>query len=168
MEFAAGLICLVGVLSIGLVRGLLIAMGLTVLRMLALANHLPLRSVGLVRDPAPALVELDGGHGSFETLLFQPLGGLFFASAGSVVDRMRARIAAARALRRVVLDLRAVPWVDVTACDYLAGLSRELAAGGVTLRAVRVRADVAARFQRSGLGHLLAAEDEAELARLLG
>lgn len=165
VEFAAGLLCLAGVLTIGLVRGLLIAMGLTVLRMLALANHLPLRTYGVVRDPAPALVDPDGGGRPVDTLLFQPLGGLFFASAGSVVDRMRARIARAPALRRVVIDLRAVPWVDLTACDYLAALARELAARDVALLAVRVRAEVAERFRRCGLGDLLAAE--AELSHLL-
>ncbi|WP_373044439.1 SulP family inorganic anion transporter [Vulgatibacter sp.] len=157
-EFLVALICLAGVLGIGLIRGLVLAVALTALVLLARASHPRITEVGFVSEPVPALVARDrvpAAQGFPGALVFQPLGGLFFASASAVTDLVHGRVTESRGLRLVVLDLRTVPFVDITGCDLLAQLQRDLTSRGVRLVAVRATAAVQERFERYGLAGVL-------------
>lgn len=150
-EFWLGICCIAGVLWLGLLQGLLLAIGITVLVLLARVAHPTVPEVGYLAGPAPALVlrtERSEAARLPGKRIFQPVGALFFASASAVTEALRQQIDAAEAPELVALDVRLVPFVDFTACLALAQLRHDLEARGVRFVVTRARTRVAAQLAR--------------------
>jgi SulP family sulfate permease len=117
-DFWLGLVALVGVLVLGVLRGVLEAVVISLLVLLHELDH-PRIVAG---ERAPGL------------LVIRPEGRLFFANARRVVDRIAAIAADRRPQPRVVLlDLSAVNDLEMTALERLADLAEDLHGQGRAL-----------------------------------
>ncbi len=85
-------------------------------------------------------------------------GALFFANAGALRDRILEIVRARPGLRAVVVDIRAISDIDITAVDVLAKLVERLDAAGVALMLVRPSKAVRAELVAGGLGARLEAD----------
>jgi SulP family sulfate permease len=117
-DFWLGLVALGSVLALGVLRGVLAAV---LISLLVLLHELDNPRIVAGR-PVPGL------------LAVRPEGRLFFANARRVVDRVAAIVAAERPPPRVLLlDLGAVNDLEVTALDRLADLAEDLHGRGMAL-----------------------------------
>ena len=149
----AAMAALVGVLVFGVLKGLILAMCLTLVALLKKISA-PQDSV-LGRLPDTGKFEDMENHPEAqpvpEILIFRPNGVLFFANANRLRNRLLAAITdAARPIRRVILSLEASPEVDVTSLDMLDQLRNELHENGMDLALARVSHPVYILFERSG------------------
>ncbi|MET1232950.1 MAG: SulP family inorganic anion transporter [Candidatus Limnocylindrales bacterium] len=83
-------------------------------------------------------------------------GPLFFANAGSLRDRVLELVAARPDLRAVVVDMRAVSDIDITAVEVLTRLVERLDGAAVVLMLVRTPGIVRTELVAGGLGDRLA------------
>jgi MFS superfamily sulfate permease-like transporter len=154
-ELWLGALCLLGVVFLGLMKGLLLAIAVTVLVLLARASRPHVREIGYVPGADPSFVDRAREPHAQElpdALMLQPIGALFFASARAITEEARTRFAnrtSPPAL--VILDLRVVPWVDFTACEILASLEKHLRLHGARLLLVRANGYVERQLGRAGL-----------------
>jgi sulfate permease, SulP family len=117
-DFWLGLVALAGVLALGVLRGVLEAVLISLLVLLHELNHPRI----LAGERAPGL------------LVVRPEGRLFFANARRVVDRIAAIAADRRPQPRVLLlDVGAVNDLDMTALERLADLADDLHGHGRAL-----------------------------------
>lgn len=154
-EFWLGMLCLLGVVLLGLMKGLLLAIAVTVLVLLARASRPHVREIGYVPGAQPSIVDRAADPHACDVpdaLVLQPIGALFFASARAVSETARSRFAARPSLPQlVVLDLRVVPWVDFTACEILTSLQEHLRRQGARLLLIRANGYVERQLARAGL-----------------
>ncbi|HXY48661.1 MAG TPA: SulP family inorganic anion transporter [Terriglobales bacterium] len=148
----AALIALVGVLQMGILKGLIFAVGLTLIALMWKLS-IPQDSV-LGRIPGTGnFVDVER-HPEAEQipglLLFRPNGMLFFANANRVRNRLRELAKRPGTVRAVVLNLEASPEVDVTSLEMLEQLCTELQESGIQLYFARVSDRVRDLFGRSG------------------
>ena len=110
-DFWLGLVALAGVLTVGVLGGVLVAVLISLLVLLHDLDHPQI----VAGERAPGL------------LVVRPEGRLFFANARRVVDRI-AEIAAEQRppLRVVLLDLSAVNDLEITALERLGDLAEDL------------------------------------------
>ncbi len=154
------LIALLGVLQMGILKGLIFAVGLTLIVLMWKLSK-PQDSV-LGRIPGTGNFVDIQRHPQAEQipglLIFRPNGMLFFANANRVRNRLRELVNLERiALREVLLNMEACPETDVTSLEMLEQLRQELTSSGIDLRFARVADSVRDLFLRSGfldrLGH---------------
>jgi len=148
------LTAILGVLLFGILKGLVLAIGLTLVAVMKKLSA-PQESV-LGRLPGterfvdmswyPEARPIRG------VLIVRPNAILFFANANRVLNHVRGLLSSAEsATRAVILDLEATPEIDITSVEMLAQMNEELMTAGTTLYLVRVPNRVADLLGRSGL-----------------
>src|SRR5277367_3284482 len=147
------LIALFGVLQMGILKGLIFAVALTLIALMRKLS-VPQHSV-LGRIPGTgnfADVERYPGTERIPGLLiFRPNGMLFFANANHVRNELRKEVKnAGKPIRAVLLNLETCPGLDVTSLEMLEQLQNELHESGIKLCFVRVADPVRDLFDRSG------------------
>jgi SulP family sulfate permease len=148
------LIALFGVLQMGILHGLIFAVGITLAVLIRNLSR-PQDSV-LGRLPGSAhFVDVER-HPEAEQvpllLIFRPNGMLFFANANRIRSRLRELITRADTpLRAVLINLEASPEIDLTSLEMLEQLRNDLQELGIALYFARVADDVRDLFDRSGL-----------------
>ena len=151
---ALALSALVGVLVLGVLRGLIVAAGLS---LAIVIQRLSRPTVGLLaRDSASGVWGNSDRHPGWklttEALVVRVDGPLFYANATTMKERVVDLVAQAEARpRAVVLDLSGNTELDVQTADTLAELSETLGRNGVELRLAAVRAPALALLERAGL-----------------
>jgi SulP family sulfate permease len=141
----------VAVLAVGVLIGVLVAIGLSVLDLL--------RRVARPHDAIEGFVPgLAGMHDVDDFPDAEPVPGLviyrydsplFFANAEDF--RTRARAAAAGDVNWFILNTEAIVEVDITAVDALEDLRRELDARGIVFGLARIKQDLRAVLEPTGL-----------------
>ncbi len=158
MEFWWAVAAAAGVVLLGTLNGILIAVAISVLALFYQANRPPVYVIGRRRgtdlfEPTAA------GDDSIETLpgllILRTEGRVHFANARRIGDAMWVLIEDTKP-RVVALDLRAVPDLEYTALTALIEAEQKLSASGVTLWLVAVTPRVQAAIERSVLGASLA------------
>ena len=151
-EAAAHVVTLVGVLALGVERGIVLGIVLSLGFLLWRASHPPIVEVG--RRPGSDHFRRRTRH-DVETLphvlLLRIDQGLFFANASTVGEYIEAELGARPELKHVVLLMSAVNGVDFTAAAALRELNRELAQRGVALHIAELKPPVLERLQRTPL-----------------
>jgi high affinity sulfate transporter 1 len=147
------LAALLGVLQMGILRGLIFAVGLTLIALMHKLSS-PQDSV-LGRLPgSKAFVDVARYSEAEQVpglLIFRPNGLLFFANANRVQNRLRELVkGSGTSLRAVVVNLEASPEIDVTSLEMLRRLRDELQESGIHLYFSRVADPVRDLFDRSG------------------
>lgn len=155
-DFYAGLAALLGVLLLDILAGLLIAVAVSFVLLLARVSRPNWTLLGRVRDEASDDVSYQGldAHPDAETfpglLITRFDGDLFFANANVFTDDVRGAVAAADPRPRVVLlDGESINDIDATALDAISELRDELEAEGIETWVARVKESVWETAQRA-------------------
>ena len=157
MEFSWAVASLAGVVMLGTLRGILVAV---VLSLLALVYHASLRPVSVLgRKPGTDVFRpLSRAHPEDETfpglLLLKTEGMVHFGNAQRVVSRMWPLIHEHRP-RVVVLDCSAIPDFEYTALKVLGEVEGQLQQSGISLWLAGLNPEPLQLVQRSELGRTL-------------
>jgi SulP family sulfate permease len=161
-EFYLSLLTLVGVLVIGIVAGIALAVGFSLLDFI----HRVYRPHSSVLGTEEGV---DGYHGIAPGGYNQVLPGLivygfdaplFFANAPYLMAQIRDLISAAdQPIKCLLLDAEAIPDIDTTAADTLKEIHQELSGKGVTLAIARANKPMRETMRLTGLEELIGAEN---------
>jgi high affinity sulfate transporter 1 len=153
-EYIVAISALVGVLSSGLLRGVLIGAIISLVLLIGSASRPHVAFLG--RIPGTRRFSDRERHVDNElipgVLIFRPESGLFYFNMDHVRDTILERVRAETRLPKlVVLDLSAAPRVDMHSAHMLAELAGELTAAGVRIQAVEARSSVRDRLRNEGV-----------------
>jgi len=147
------LAALFGVLQMGILKGLIFAVGLTLIALMRKISSPQDSVLGMV--PGSRNFVDVARHPQAEQVpglvIFRPNGVLFFANANRIHNRVRELVKqAGHSLRGVLINLEASPDMDVTSLEMLVQLQKELRASGINLYLARVTDPVRDLLERSG------------------
>src|SRR5688500_5122553 len=152
-EFVTAAAALLGVLSSGLLRGVLIGAIISLVQLLRRASRPRVAQLGRIpgtnrfsdydRHPDNEILQ--------EVMIFRPESSLVYFNIDHVRDTILDAVhARENPPRLVVIDLSASPHVDVHGAEALAELANELAGEGIRTHAVDARASVRDRLRAAG------------------
>jgi len=156
-EFVWALVACVGVVLLGTLQGILIAIAISVLTLLYQSTHPPVYAVG--RKPGTEIFRaLTGEHPEDETLpgllILRTEGRMNFASTPQVGVQMRPLISKSGA-KVVILEMSAIPDLEYTALRTLTSMEATLRSSGITLWLAGLNPEVLKVIERSPLGETL-------------
>ena len=137
-DFGAATVALIGVLTMGVLDGVLIAVLVSVLMLLARSSRPYVAFLGRIPgtnrfsdlDRHPDNIPLVG------VLAFRVQSSLLYFNVDHVLDMVRQQAAKQCGIRRVICDLSNVPYVDVAGARMLRRLAEELASLGKDFKIV--------------------------------
>jgi SulP family sulfate permease len=150
-DFWIAVAAIIAVLSAGVLAGVVIGVGLSLGWLVYVAT----------RPPMPLLGREPGTHvfrDLVEITVLRLDGGLFFATAEALEDRVRGLVEDGDQPRALVLDLEGVNFVDSQGAAKLTELHRIAEADGITLRLARVKPQVRAVLEADGVIGLIGAD----------
>jgi high affinity sulfate transporter 1 len=153
-EFSIAMVALVGVLLLGILKGVMLAAVVSLLLLVGRAARPHVAFLGripgtrrysdLERNPENEVIP--------GMVIFRIESGLFYFNVEHVRDMVWQKLRAATVpLRLVVCDLSTSPYVDVAGARMLAGLHTDLEAAGIQFRLVEARASVRDILRAEGL-----------------
>jgi high affinity sulfate transporter 1 len=153
-EFIVAMAALLGVLSSGLLRGVLIGAVISLVQLLRAASRPHVALLGRIpgtrrfsdreRNPDNELIP--------GALIFRPESGLVYFNVDHVCQVIQQRVRAEPTPPGVVvLDLSAAPRVDLQSAHALAAMAAEIAAKGIRFQAVEARSSVRDRLRSEGI-----------------
>jgi SulP family sulfate permease len=153
IEFGWSLAAVLGVVILGTLQGILVAVAISVLTMFYIANHPPVYAVGRKRG-TDIFRPLSPEHPEDETfpglLMVRTEGGMTFASAPNLREKLWALIHATPP-RILVLDCRAIPVFEYSALKMLTDFEEKLHEQGITLWLAALNPRVLDMVKRSGV-----------------
>lgn len=151
-DFWIAAAAVVGVLSVGVLAGVVIGVVLSLAWLVYVATSPPIPLLG--REPGTHVFrDLDENPAdeTFPGIVVLRLdGGLFFATAEALEERIRAVTASGSPVRGLVLDLEGVDFIDSQGAAKLTELHELSLVDGWTLRLARVKPPVAAVLRADG------------------
>jgi sulfate permease, SulP family len=158
-ELAWSVVTLAGVILIGTLQGILIAVAISILTLFYQANHPPVYAVAFNREKG--VFRRAGEDEDDETfpglLMLRTEGRLTFANAENAREKMKALVAQSQP-RVIVLECSAIPDIEYTALIMLTEAEQNLRARGVSLWLAAVNPDLLKVIERSPLGAALGHE----------
>ncbi|MHA6628496.1 SulP family inorganic anion transporter [Pseudonocardia sichuanensis] len=151
-DFAAAVATLLGVLVFETLPGLFIGIAMSLLLLLYRASRPHVAVLGQAPSATRTWVDLARHPEAVQTpgvVVARVEGGLFFANADHVRDRIQA-LRAEHDAHAVVLDAQTMPFVDVTAAAMLRQLGADLEGAGVRLALARDVGQVRDVLARTG------------------
>jgi sulfate permease, SulP family len=152
-DFWVAVAAIVGALSAGVLAGVVIGVALSLCWLVYVTTRPPMPLLG--REPGTQVFRDLGEHPGDETFpgiaVLRLDGGLFFATAEALEERVRGLAGDGTRPRALVLDLEGVNFVDSQGAATLNDLHRLAAADGVTLRLARVKPQVRSVLEADGL-----------------
>jgi MFS superfamily sulfate permease-like transporter len=158
-ELIWALVAFAGVVLLGTLEGILVAVGLSLLVLIYQANHPPVYEVG--RKPGTGVYRATVDHPDDETvpglLVLRTEGSLHFASSPRALEKMRALILE-REPQVVLLECSAIPDIEYTALQKLAAGEEKLREAGIELWLAGLNPVPLATVRRSPLAATLGDE----------
>jgi MFS superfamily sulfate permease-like transporter len=153
-EFVVAMAAILGVLSSGLLRGVMIGAIISLVQLLRRATRPHVAFLG--RIPGTRRFSDRERHPDNElipgVLIFRPEASLIYFNVDHVRDSVTERVRAeGTPPKLVVIDLSAAPLVDLQSAHTLAGLADELTATGIRVQVVEARSGVRERLRSEGL-----------------
>jgi sulfate permease, SulP family len=150
-DFRLALVALAGVLVLGVLQGVLLAVVVSMLTLVYGTNHPPIEVLG--RRPGTAFwrdLERHPGDRTVPGLMVvRPVASIYFGNGPRVRRRLLDLVDAAAPRPEVVLvDLGAVPDIDVTALEVLGSFDADLRRRGITLWLANLNARPLAMLRR--------------------
>ena len=160
-DFWIAVAAILGVLSSGVLAGVLIGVVLSLGWLIHVATAPPMPLLG--REPGTQVfrdLDENAGDETFPGIVVLRLdSGLFFATAQALEDRVRGLAEADPApLRALVLDLEGVNFIDSQGAEQLATIHELMQSDGATLRLARVKPNVLAVLRADGFVDRLGAD----------
>ncbi|HSQ00991.1 MAG TPA: SulP family inorganic anion transporter [Candidatus Dormibacteraeota bacterium] len=160
MEFTWAVVAFAGVVLLGTLKGILVAIVVSMVALVYQAARPRLYVLGRKRG-TDVFRPLSAEHPDDETypglLLVQPQGRIFFANAQHIGEQILTLIDAA-APRVVAVDLSAVPDIEYSALKMLTEGEERLRERGIQLWLVALTPEALSMVQRSALGRILGRE----------
>jgi sulfate permease, SulP family len=158
-EWAWALVTFAGVLLIGTLEGILIAVVVSMLTIMYQANHPPVYEVAYnkSKDVFRRLGENDDDQTITGLLMLRTEGRLTFANAANIEPKMHELIQQSNA-RVIVLECSAIPDIEYTALLILIDAEKKLRARGVRFCLAALNPDLLKTIERSPLGATLGHE----------
>jgi high affinity sulfate transporter 1 len=154
VEFRHSLVAMLGVITIGVLPGILLALGLAILKLLSRASRPHDAILGRLKG-------VDGFHDiagqeNVETIpgiiIYRFDASLLFFNADYFKGRVRAVVAAAKSdVRCFILDAESAILLDATAADALEDIRVELGGRGITLAIARAKGQFREMLKSTGL-----------------
>src|SRR6266436_731919 len=153
-EFVVAVAAFGGVLTFGLLRGVMIGAAISLVQLVRLSSRPHVALLG--RIPGTRRFSDRDRHEGNElipnVMIFRPESVLVYFNVDNVCDSILSRVRAAPKLPKlVVLDLSAAPLVDMQSAHTLAGMAEELIAMRIQFHAVEPRSSVRDRLRREGV-----------------
>ena len=146
-DFWIAVAAIVGTLLLGVLAGVMVGIGLSLIWLISVATRPPMPVLG--RDPETKYFrELDQNPGDeqFPGLVVLRLdGGLFFATSDALEDRVREVALVDTGIRGIVLDFVAVDFIDSQGSAKMNEILTLTEQAGVALRLARVKPAVRER-----------------------
>jgi SulP family sulfate permease len=157
-EVIWGLLAFGGVILLGVLQGILVAVLFSLFTLLGQVDRPPVYA--LARKPDTDLFRPFGDHPDDETfpglLITRTEGRIFFANVSGVIDKLRLLIHQASPQPQVVvLDCDAIPDFEYTALKSLAKFEEQLHNAGILLWLATLNPDVLPLVRRAPLGEKL-------------
>ncbi|MDR7082760.1 high affinity sulfate transporter 1 [Arthrobacter ginsengisoli] len=152
-DFWIAVAAVVGTLVFGVLAGVMIGIGLSLIWLVGRATHPEMPSLG--RQPGTQVFrEADENPGDevipgVAVIRFD--GGLFFATADALEDRLREVIHSTPGLTGIVLECGGINFVDSQGTAKMAEIADLAHESDVTLRLVRLKPAVRATLERDGV-----------------
>ena len=157
IEFRWALVALVGVLFLGTLKGILVAVIVSMLALLHQANNPPVYAMGRIPG-RNAFRPRSAKHPKDETfeglLMLRTEGRMHFASAPQAGQKMRALVQEYNP-KVVVLDLSAVPDIEYTALRMLTEAEENMRKAGITLWLSALNPEALKVIRQAPLGEIL-------------
>jgi high affinity sulfate transporter 1 len=153
-DFVLAAVCLLGVLTFGILQGLIIAVVVSLLVLIYRASRPSIPVLG--KDSEEDVYISTKRHPEIETypglIIIRLDGQLFFANAEYFRDRIRTeRAAADPPATAILVDALGIDDLDLSGAEMLKELANELAADGVELLFAGVETSVREMMQRAGV-----------------
>ena len=161
-DFVVAVAALVGVLSAGLLQGVLIGAVISLIQLMRRTSRPHVALLG--RIPGTDRFSDSERHTSNEripgVMIVRPESSLIYFNVDHVRDTIMERVRAeASPPSAVVLDLSASPYVDWQSAHTLVSLAAELSMAGIRVKVVEARSDVRDRLRDEGLDERLGGID---------
>src|SRR5271155_707996 len=153
-EFGQAMVALIGVITVGILPGLAIAIALSLLRFIWGASHLSVSRLSPVpgKEHTYDKVGRSPERSSVQDLAILRLNGpLFFANALRFRNEVRSLLSGSTPLRAILLDLHANFGIDLSSTDTLLGLVAEAEKTNTELLFAELQDPVRQMFRRCGL-----------------
>jgi sulfate permease, SulP family len=152
-DFWIAVAAIVGTIVFGVLAGVLIGIGLSLIWLVSVATHPEMPSLGR-EEGTQVFRELDE-HPDDEVFpgvaVIRLDGGLFFATADALEDRLREVIHSAPELTGIVLDCEGINFVDSQGSAKVADIVSLAAESHINLRLARLKPAVRATLDRDGV-----------------
>jgi MFS superfamily sulfate permease-like transporter len=160
-SFANTVIVIIGELTLGVLQGIALGVLLSLVTLIYLTTHPEGTELGqLPGTEAYRSIKRRSDALTFPGLLIWRIGGsLFFASIGHASAALKACLQDRSQVKRVLLDLASVDFIDISAGDELSSLIKELQGRGISVALVRVRDAVREDLRRAGVESLVGADN---------
>jgi SulP family sulfate permease len=152
-EFSIAVVALAGVLAFGILKGVLLAVIVSILLLLAAVARPHVAFLG--RIPGTSRFSDLVRHVDNELIpgvvIFRVEASMLYFNVDHIRSQVWAKLSETESLRLVVCDLSNSPYIDVAGADMLAALNRELVVRGVQMRIVEAHAKVRDLLRANGL-----------------
>src|SRR5215813_6171445 len=153
-EFVVAVAAFAGVLTFGLLRGVMLGALISLVQLVRVSSRPHVALLG--RIPGTRRFSDRDRHEGNElipsVMIFRPESALIYFNVDNVSEAILNRVRAAPKLPKlVVLDLSAAPLVDMQSAHTLAGMADELRAQGIEFHAVEPRSSVRDRLRHEHL-----------------
>ena len=143
-----------------MLAGVIIGIGLSLIWLVGVATHPQMPSLG--RERGTQVFREAAEHPGDEVIpgvaVIRFDGGLFFATADALEDRLRETIHSTSGLTGIVLDCGGINFVDSQGAAKMADIADLAREAGVTLRLARLKPAVRATLARDGVIERIGAE----------
>ncbi|MFF2493645.1 SulP family inorganic anion transporter [Agromyces sp. NPDC058064] len=151
-DFWIAVAAIVGTLAFGVLAGVMIGIGLSIVWLIGVATHPNIAT--LARERGTQVFRDVNEHPDDErvpgVVVIRMDGGLFFATSDALEDRIREIIHSTPDLTGIVLDCGGINFIDSQGCAKFNDIVEMAQASGVTLRLARVKQAVRATLARDG------------------
>ncbi len=152
-DFWVAIAAIAGTLFFGVLSGVVIGIGLSLIWLIAVATH-PEMPVLARQAGTQVFRELDehpDDQQSTGVVALRLDGGLFFATSDALEDRIRELIHSTPHLTGIVLDCGGINFVDSQGTAKMRDIVELAADSGITLRLARLKPPVSAVLERDGV-----------------
>jgi len=160
VDFWIAVTALLGTVIFGVLAGVIIGIGLSLVWLIAVATHPDMPTLGRERG-TQVFRELDANPGDeilpgVAVVRFD--GGLFFATADALEDHLRDVIQANPELTGIVLDCGGINFIDSQGAASMADIVTLTRDAGIQLRLTRLKPGPRAVLEREGVIELIGAD----------
>ena len=152
-DFWIAIAAILGTLVFGVLAGVVIGIGLSLLWLISVATH-PKMPI-LAREPGTQVFREQAEHPDDElvpgVVVLRVDGGLFFATSDAVEDRIREVIHSTPDLTGIVLDCQGIDFIDSQGSAKLGDVVHLTHESGITLRLAGVKPEVRTILAKDGI-----------------